>query len=88
MFLAASFFNNKTLKPFAKIANNDNQITRFDSISTGFWNLFIASIINKTAIIINVEALTKAAKISALLKPNVLCKEADFLLKHLQYNLQ
>ena len=67
MLACESFFNNSTLKPLPKIAMIDNQITKPDSISCGFWKRSMASIINRTATIIKVEALMKAANISARL---------------------
>ena len=67
MFISASFFNKSTLNPFPKIAIEDNQITKYVSISCGFLKRSIASIINRIATIIKVEAFINAAKISALL---------------------
>ena len=67
MLASESFFNKRTLSPLAIIPKRDNQITKLDSISSGFRNLLTASIINKTATIIKVDALINAANISARL---------------------
>ena len=61
------------------MAVKEKYITNFDEIISGFLKRSIAYINKKKATNINAIALTKAAKTSARLYPNVLLKEAFFL---------